>query len=87
MHNYIQHPLAFQYVFLFVLMMQLTRIKVVENPITISYGSKSLEPHMDIPMYESYPGVNLLQCLRYCMLMSQGVCADCTPWWSVHVYM
>jgi gamma-butyrobetaine dioxygenase len=41
-----------------------TQIKVVDNPVTVSYSSCSLEPHMDIPMYESYPGVNLLQCVR-----------------------
>ena len=44
---------------------QLTRIKVMENPINISYGPRPLEPHMDVPEYESHPGLNLLHSNEY----------------------
>ena len=43
---------------------QVTEVKVEDDPITVSYGSDRLDPHMDIPMYESYPGILVLQCLR-----------------------
>jgi gamma-butyrobetaine dioxygenase len=42
----------------------LTKVKVNENPITISYGPALIEPHMDLPFYESFPGLLLLQCIR-----------------------
>ena len=48
---------------------QLTVIKVVDDPITVSYGTDLLEPHMDIPMYESHPGINFLQCIRYANIL------------------
>ena len=44
---------------------QLTELRVEDNPHTISYGSSALEPHMDIPMYESHPGITMIHCLRF----------------------
>ena len=38
---------------------------VNENPINFAYGAASLNPHMDMPFYESHPGLVILQCLRY----------------------
>ena len=42
-----------------------------DDPYSVVYGSDALEPHMDIPMYESHPGLNLLHCLRY-----EGIAGD-----------
>jgi gamma-butyrobetaine dioxygenase len=41
-----------------------TDVMVNENPINFAYGAASLNPHMDMPFYESHPGLVILQCLR-----------------------
>ena len=37
----------------------------VEEAVSVAYGPGPLEPHMDIPMYESHVGITLLHCLRF----------------------
>ena len=37
----------------------------VENPVNLAYGEGSLPLHMDLLMYESPPGIQLLHCLKY----------------------
>lgn len=59
---------------------QCTIIKVYENPLNISYGPNLLEPHMDIPMYESHPGLNFLQCI--CKNYSPYLCSILFNTWD-----
>jgi gamma-butyrobetaine dioxygenase len=55
-----------------------TELKVEDNPVTISYGPSALEPHQDIPMYESHTGITLIHCLRNdrCVAGGESVIVD-----------
>ena len=44
---------------------QLTELKVEDSAISVSYGHGALEPHQDMPEYESYTGITLIHCLRF----------------------
>ena len=61
MEGYVSHPLYIKHC---VSCPQMSEVKVVENPINISYGPSLVEPHMDVSQYESHPGLVLLHCLR-----------------------
>lgn len=39
-------------------------VKTETNPINIAYTNKGLKLHMDLPYYESPPGVQMLHCLQ-----------------------
>ncbi|CAI8039430.1 Gamma-butyrobetaine dioxygenase [Geodia barretti] len=47
-------------------------VKVEENPMTLCHGPGHIEPHMDVPMYESQTGLTLLHCLRNDSCVSGG---------------
>lgn len=40
-------------------------VKPVESPINIAYTNAPLDFHMDLPYYESPPGIQLLHCLHF----------------------
>jgi gamma-butyrobetaine dioxygenase len=50
----------------------LTELKVEDSAISVSYGHGALEPHQDMPEYESYTGITLIHCLRNDRCVAEG---------------
>ena len=44
--------------------LQMYDVLSVENPIDVAYTTSGLPMHMDLPYYESQPGLQFLHCLR-----------------------
>jgi alpha-ketoglutarate-dependent taurine dioxygenase len=40
-------------------------VRVEKNPINIAYTNTELTPHMDLPYYESPPGIQFLHCIEF----------------------
>ena len=45
--------------------MQTFDVMVSEKPINLAYGGGSLPLHMDLLMYESPPGIQMLHCIKF----------------------
>lgn len=48
------------------------KVEVAATPINVAYSDAALESHMDLPYFESPPGIQLLHCIRFDELVKGG---------------
>ena len=44
------------------------QVIAAEKAVSLAYSTRSLPLHMDLPSYESFPGLQLLHCIRYAVI-------------------